>query len=513
MKVKSFLLMFLISCLLSTHPASAAANPNPQNWQDSSIYYLMIDRFNDGDTKNNIDVNTNDPLVYNGGDFQGIIDKLDYIKSMGFNVISLTPIFENAPNGYHGYWVQNYYNTDKHFGSIKTFQELVQEAHKRHIKVMIDFIANNVAPSNPLAHDPGKKSWFHPKQSISTASTNQQELENSWINGLPDLNQDNPQVKNYLINASKWWIKKTNIDGYHLIDVNYAPVQFWRDFSREVKKEKKDFYLLGDIQSTDPSVISKYKDTGIDGFDNTVINQDLRKGFATTDRPLNTLFSNWAQNIQNDKNPYLMGNYMDDPFSSRFTKEIVANKQFPGARWKMALTYLYTAPGIPIIYYGTEIALNGGNPPDNRRQMNFRAEQDLIDYITQLSKIRQQLPELTRGTMKKLYEKNGMLVYKRVYKKETVVVAINNTKKSQQVTLSSNQLEDGKELRGLLNGDLSQSKDKQYKLILDRDNAEIYVLADKAGSYLPFFAAVAVVSAAFLIFLYFILKRRNRFGE
>ena len=111
---------------------------------------------------------------------------------------------------------------------------------------------------------------------------------------------------------------------------------------------------------------------------------------------------------------------MDDPQSTRFTQDIVANKQFPGSRWKMALTYLYTTPGIPVVYYGSEIALNGGKAPDNHRQMNFRASKDLIDYLTKLSQLRQQLPSLTRGTFEKLYEKNGMVVYKRVYQNETV---------------------------------------------------------------------------------------------
>jgi alpha-amylase len=416
----------------------------------------------------------------------------------------------NAKQGYHGYWIQDYYNTDEHFGSIKMFQKLVKEAHKRKIKVMIDFVANNVAPTHPWVQDPSKQDWFHPKQLLKNGdSSNQQLLENSWINGLPDLNQDNPQVKKYLIDAAKWWIKKTDIDGYRLAAANYVPVTFWSDFSKQIKAIKKDFYLLGDIQSADPNVITKYKEAGFDGLVDTKLNKDLRKGFATTDLSLDSLFADWNKDRQNNQNPYLMGTFMDDPQSTRFTQDIVANKQFPGSRWKMALTYLYTAPGIPIINYGSEIALNGGKAPDNHRQMNFRADTDLIDYITKLGQLRQQLPSLTRGTFEKLYEKNGMVVYKRVYQNETAVIAINNTRKSQQVTLSSKVLEDGKELRGLLNGDVAKSNNKQYKIILDRDNAEIYVLANQSGMNAPLVAALTVVYALFFVFIYFIFKRRK----
>jgi glycosidase len=510
LKKAAFLLFAIILFVFSTVPASAAVKKTDRKWQDESIYYIMVDRFNDGDSKNAPDVDTKNPIAYNGGDFQGIIDKLDYIKDMGFTAIDLTPIFDNAAKSYDGYSIQNYYKTDEHFGSIKTFKKLVKEAHKRQIKIMIDFVANSVAPAHPWVNDPTKQNWFHPKQEGNVSSDNQQVLENSWIDGQPDLNQENPEVTNYLVDAAKWWIKETNIDGYRLTGANFVPPAFWTTFSKAVKSVKKDFYLLGDIQSDDPNVANLYKSTGIDGFTDTRLNMDLRKGFATTDLSLNHLFSDWENTKQSSLNPSLMGTYMDDTQTTRFTKDIVSNKQYPGSRWEMALTYLYTTPGIPVIFYGSEIALNGGMAPDNHRQMNFRANKDLIDYITKLGQLRNQLPSLTRGTFEKLYEKNGMIVYKRVYQNETSIIAINNTSKSQQVTLSSQKLEDGKELRGLLNGDIAKSNQHQYKIILDRDNAEIYVLADKSGINIPLVTAITAVYVIFFIFLYFIFKRRKQ---
>jgi alpha-amylase len=508
LKKAALFLLAIALFVFSTVPASAAVKKTDRKWQDESIYYIMVDRFNDGDSKNAPDVNQKDPLAYNGGDFQGIIDKLNYIKDMGFTAIDLTPIF--AANSYTGYSVQDFYKTDEHFGSINTFKKLVKEAHKRHLKIMIDFVANSVSPTHPWVNDPKKQNWFHPQQQGNEASANQEVLEKSWIGGQPDLNQENPEVANYLINAAKWWIKETNIDGYHLLAANFVPTTFWSTFSKEVKSVKKDFYLLGDIQSNDPNVVNSFKSTGIDGFTDTRLNNDLRKGFSTTDQSLNQLFNDGKLTEQSGLNPYLMGTYMDNPQSTRFTKDIVTNKQYPGSRWDMALTYLFTTPGIPVIYYGSEIALNGGNAPDNHRQMNFRANTDLIDYITKLGQLRNQLPSLTRGTFEKLYEKNGMIVYKRVYQNETSVIAINNTSKSQQVTLSSQKLEDGKELRGLLNGDVAKSNQHHYKIILDRDNAEIYVVADKSGMNVPLIASITAVYVAFFVFMYFLFKRRKK---
>jgi alpha-amylase len=491
----------------STIPAYAADNKEGRLWQDETVYSIMIDRFYDGDTKNDIDTNSKDPNVFNGGDFQGIIDKLDYIHDMGFTAIRLTPIFANSKNGYHGYWVKDFYKTDEHFGSIETFQKLVSEAHKRNMKVVIDFVANNVATDHPWVNDSGKQDWFHKRLDIHDWN-NQQEVENGWVDGLPDLNQDNPEVKKYLIDAADWWIRKTNIDGYSLPEVNNVPVSFWRDFSKAVKQEKKDFFLLGiPADKTSPNM-KIYENAGIDSMLNDQHSNHLRNFFATTDQSFGSLNSDIKKMNEQFKQPFLMANFFDNENTPRFTKDIVDKRQFPGARWQTALVYLYTTPGIPVVFYGSEIALNGGEIPDNRGQMSFRANKDLIDFITSLAKLRNQLPSLTRGSMEMLFEKNGMVVYKRIYKGETSIIAINNTSKSQNVTLTENQIVGGKELRGLLTGDLVRSKDHKYDLIIDRDKAEIYVLTNKSGLNFTMIGSLVVVYLLTVLFIWRIKKRK-----
>lgn len=463
--MKKILLLIAVVLFASAFPVKAEQKKDGRFWQDELVYSIMIDRFNNADISNDYDVDVKNPEAYNGGDLQGIIDKLDYIHNMGFTTIRLTPIFDNTKGGYHGYWVQDYYKVDEHFGTLNTFKQLVKEAHKRGLKVIIDFVVVNKNGMN---------------------------LEESQANEF--------------IDAAIWWINETDIDGYSLPEFNRVPLSFWSNFSKAVKGEKNDFFLMG-ISSENTAIDKeKYREAGIDSIFDYSYSENLRKVFANTNRSFSTLGSY----SENGAHAYVTANFFDNEFTSRFTKDIVEERQFPGSRWKTALTYLYTTPGIPVIYYGTEIALNGGEIPDNRRLMNFRAEKELIDYMTKLGELRNKLLSLTRGTMEVLYDQNGMAVYKRKYKGETTVIAINNTRETQKVTLTAEQLEKGKELRGLLAGDLVRSKNDEYILVIERDESEIYVLADKSGLNIPFILAVVISSLLILLFLILIIKRGKR---
>jgi glycosidase len=494
--------LILVPFLLFYALPAGAVEKEERKWQDETIYFLMTDRFHNGDTSNDFEVNVKDPEAYQGGDFQGIIDKLDYLEEMGFTAIGLTPIFDNEARGYHGYWIQDFYKTEEHFGSIKEFKKLVDEAHKRDMKVILDFVVNHVGPNHPWVDDPQKEDWFEEKQQMNQNSEESQDL--------PDLNTENPEVKEYLFDAAKWWIKETDVDGYRLDTVQQAPQKFWSEFSKEVKSVKADFYLLGEVFNEDPRNIAEYDDNGIGGFVDFPQAKEMRKVFQKPDVSMEGLFGYFEKNESLFDHPYLMGTMIDHHDMSRFTSLMVQNNQFPGTRWKLALTYMYTVPGIPIVYYGSEIALNGEKAPDNRRLMNFKTDEELIDHITKIGELRQDLPALTRGTMELLYEKDGMAVFKREYKDETIVVAINNTSKSQQVTIPADKLEEDKELRGLLEGGMVKEENGDYSIILDRETSEIYALAEKSGLNISFIAALSAVYIIFLIFIYFVWKRGRR---
>ena len=502
-------MLILIPFLLFYALPVGAVEKEERKWQDESIYFLMMDRFSNGDFNNDYHVDVKDPRSYHGGDFQGVISKLDYIKDMGFTTIWLSPIFDNEDLGYHGFWIQDHYNTEEHFGTIDEFKLLVEEAHKREMKVIIDFVVNHVGPSHAWLNDATKKDWFH-EETDATDAASVEQLEKAWVDGLPDLNQGNPDVSDYLIDAAKWWINETNIDGYHLNSINYVPINFLSEFVDEVKGVKEDFFLLGEIMSNDEKQISLYEETGIDGFINYPLMEIVRPIFSQVDMPTNTLLTA-EENINSVyPNSYVMGNIMDNNQTVRFTRDAITKNQHPGPRWKLALTHLYTIPGIPIVYYGSEIALDGSLGIDNHRQMDFRTDKELIDYMTKLGELRQTLPSLTRGTFEILAEENGMMVYKRMFQDETTVIAINNSSESQTVTLSTEQLEDEKELRGLLVGDLVRSSDGEYTIYMDREKAEIYALAPKTGLNIPYLAAMGIVYVMFITFIFLLWKRSKR---
>ncbi|WNS76825.1 alpha-amylase family glycosyl hydrolase [Bacillus sp. DTU_2020_1000418_1_SI_GHA_SEK_038] len=503
--VKRVWTLILIPLLLFYAQPVGAVEKEDRKWQDESIYFLMVDRFDNGDFKNDYHVNVKDPQSFHGGDFQGVIKKLDYIKDMGFTAIRLTPIFDNEENGYHGYGVIDYYNTEEHFGTIDEFKMLVKEIHNRNLKVMLDFPINHVGSKHEWLKDPTKKDWFKTDQ-----SPNLQGLENEWINELPRLNHENLEVQEYLLDAAKWWINETNIDGYYLDEVDGVSKKFLTDFVQQSKSSKKDFYLLGEVRSIDPRIITEYEDTGIDGFLDFPLTETLRPAFVQVDQSLKELKTRKDELMSVYKNPNLMGSLLDDHKVDRFTRDMVEQNQHPGPRWKLALTYLYTSPGVPIVYYGSEIALDGGLGPDNHRQMDFRTDKDLIDYITKLGELRSNLPSLTRGEMKLLAEENGVLAYKRTYKNETTVIVINNSSESRNITINAEEFADDKELRGLLTNDLVKSNDHQYKIFTDREEAEIYILSQKSGMNIPYVTATVIVWGAFVAFIIAVWRRSKR---
>jgi len=425
---------------------------------------------------------------------------------MGFTAILLSPVFENSSGGYHGYWTNDFYQPEEHFGTMETFKRLVDEAHKRDMKVMLDFVADHVGPEHPWLDDPSKSAWFAEENEMSEG------LEADWLEDLPKLNHLNPEVSKYLLDAAKWWIEEGDIDGYRLNHVRHASADFWAEFSAEVKTVKEDFYLLGEVRTEEVSELAQFGETGLDGLADYPTNKMVRAAFAQPDQSMAELFAALEEEENLFQDPNLIANFMDDHNTSRFTRDSISLNEHPGARWRLALTYLYTTPGIPLVFYGSEIALDGGETPENFGQMNFMTDKELVDYISQLGEIRGKIPSLTRGSLELLHEQDGMAVFKREYEGETAVIAINNTSGTRNVTISAEDLKDDMELRGLLAGDLVRSNQGNYKLVLDREEAEIYVLAERTGINVAYLTAMIIVVLLFILFIV-LLKRRAKKGE
>lgn len=308
-----------------------------------------------------------------------------------------------------------------------------------------------------------------------------------------------------MIDAAKWWITETDIDGYRLDTVRHVPKAFWEEFSREVKSVKSDFFLMGEVWDKDPKYVAGYTEAGLDSVVDYPFYEDASKVFSNTGGTAGMLANVFKRNQVLYKDPFVLGNFIDNHDNERFTRKALVNKQNPVTRIKMALTYMYAAPGMPIVYYGTEIAMDGGNDPDNRRMMNFRANDELIKYVSKLGKVRNEFPSLRRGEMEVLFDEKGMTIFKRTYKGETTVVAVNNTEESRTAVVPADALSEGKELNGLLTGDSTEEKNGEYEFILDRETAEIYETVEKTGPNIPLISVFIAVPALFAGFLY-----RNR---
>ncbi|MFD1706934.1 alpha-amylase family glycosyl hydrolase [Siminovitchia sediminis] len=500
--MKKNLVFLLIPFLLFSSAFSAGADKKEgRTWEDEIIYSLMIDRFNNGDNQNDEGVDLTDPShAFQGGDFRGIERKLDYLKDMGFTTIMLSPVFQNDEMGYHGERVIDFYQTDPHFGTIEDLQSLVEEAHSKDMKVMFEFVTTHIGPKHPWTSDPSKEHWLKEAED--------QEIE--WLEGLPLLDLENEEVQDYLIEAALWWMDETNVDGFSLSGIEQAPLEFWEKFSAAVKEKNSSFYLSGTVMDGKNADLSKYQEAGIDGVVDTPLSMEARDAYSNIDVSAGALLDRWEKNVDLYPNPQSLALQFDSKYSVRYTKDMVENNQYPIARWKSALFYLYTQPEVPIVFYGTEIALNGDMPPDNVPLMNFRTDEEFLEFIGKVGTLRQEEKTLRHGSMELLHEKDGMLVFKREYEGDTIVVAINNTTQDQTVSVPVSKLEEGKELRGMFASDLVKSSNGEYNIVVDREMMEVYKLADQTGFNLPFIFSIPLVFVVFGIFMYLAWKRGKK---
>lgn len=357
---------------------------------DDLIYFIMIDRFSDGDTTNNnfedYSDNKSDLKSYLGGDLRGVINQLDYIKTQGATAIWLTPIVKNEPYGYHGYWTSDFESVDPHFGDLETLKELVTSAHEKDIKVIFDYVVNHTGYHHEWLDDPDKQDWFHNRGTITNYSDADQVL-NYNLAGLPDLNTENPEVKDYFYNNVLWWIKETGVDGLRLDTVRHVPNEFWNEFAYIIKQEYPDFFLLGEVFVTSPSFLASFNEVGFD----SITNYSMYDGILDTFKIYGDA-NKLKIAINNDSKfnyPDLNGIFLDNHDVSRL---ISRTSKHGDAYLKQGLTFLMTYPSIPIIYYGTEIGLEGKNDPENRQMMNFEAvtDNDIYNHYQMLVTLREE---------------------------------------------------------------------------------------------------------------------------
>jgi glycosidase len=448
---------------------------------DDVIYLIMIDRFADGDPSNNAPPDAppeaNDPRnprAFHGGDLRGIINHLPYLKELGVTALWLTPWHDNwngvnrcgkpwCPNTYyHGYHAIDYYAVEDRFGDLAILRELVDKAHALGLKVIQDQVANHVGSQHPWVKDPPLPNWFHGTLAqhqlnkfnnsvLLSPHASQLEVRNvldGWFSDdLPDMNQEEPQVARYEIQNALWWVGTTGIDGIRQDTIQYMPRTFIRELSDALHRQYPKLWMVGEVFERDTAQTAFFigGHTGWDGIDTRL---DSVFDFALWNTSLNVFTNKWPMRALRDQLKYdglypdaskvtVLANNHDTP---RFLS--LNGAEISGA--KLHLAFVLSVRGIPQLYYGEEIAMEGKDDPDNRRDFPQRAfkagerqarEQEMFEWTQAWIRLRREHSALRHGALIDLIYDDNVYVFARRDSTETIVIAINRQNQPREVTL------------------------------------------------------------------------------
>lgn len=430
--------------------------PKKINWLDDTVFYeIFVERFLMGDNKKDkgyINSEWNELPKSNsfyGGDLKGIIEKLDYLENLGINALYLTPIFSSISN--HKYDINDYYKIDEQFGDSKTFKELVEKAHSRGIRIVLDAVFNHSSNLINQFQDVvknGKKSpffdWFIVNgDKVDEKVCNYETFAHCYYH--PKFNTSNKEVKDFLIKVGKYYIEEFDIDGWRLDVADELSHEFWREFRKEVKSIKPDFFLVGENwHNSYPFLRGDQFDSIMNyAFTKTVLDYlafETKDAKETSYKLNNLIIRN--NDIVND----MMLNLLDSHDTDRFYTEV--GKNIDKLMCGLAIQFVFK--GVPGLYYGIEMPLEGGYDPDNRRCMDWDRlgeNKEYFDFLKNIIALKRNNVCLQKGQVK-IYEKMGMLVIERYTSKEWTRLYINNTKNNidldiKEKVLSANKYESG----------------------------------------------------------------------
>lgn len=470
------------------------------------MYLITPDRFANADPGNDnldtIKVNRERANARHGGDLRGIINKLDYINDLGFTTIWLNPVLENRmPGGsYHGYSITDFYNVDPRFGSNEEYCELIDKAHAKGMKVVMDMIFNHCGSAHWWMKDLPSSDWLNnPDQFVQTThykwtlmdihapESEKDILVNGWFSrGMPDLNQKNRHLATYLVQNSIWWIEYARIDGIRQDTHPYADYDFMARWCKEVEDEYPDFNIVGEAWYPRISASAWWQrnspNNGYNSNLKTVMDFDLtftaQKAFTDesssregSEAGLFKLYEVIAQDyLFTDPDNILT--FLDNHDLGRFMLKDETDLR----RYKQAIAFLLTTRGIPQIYYGTEILMYGekkegdgnirkdfpggwhGDPVDAfTRSGRTPAQNEAWDYMQKILQWRKTSEPVKGGKLIHYTpDRTGCYVYARIKDGKTVLVILNGTDSEQ--TLQMERFKDV--IRGFHTGkDLITGKD------------------------------------------------------
>jgi cyclomaltodextrinase len=395
---------------------STSKDLGPGDQHANILYFMMVDRFANGDTTN--DAPLADPEVhfkanYHGGDLAGITSKLKsgYFDSLGVNMLWLSPIVQNpdsafrewpAPHrkysGYHGYWPVVTNKVDHRFGSSTDLDTLVATAHRQHNKVILDYVANHLHQDHPIlqAHPDWITQLKINDSTLNIRLWDSHRLSTWFDTFLPSLDHSKPEVIDWQADTAVWWISRFKLDGFRHDATKHIEEAFWRRLTERLRTDtsnhhNRPLFQIGETFGS-RELIGSYVGPGLlDGQFDFNHYFDIRSAFAQDgqsieDNVVSSFRESEAYYGSHSLMGYITGNhdmgrfisyasgalrFNEDPKLAGWTREITVLNPIGYARLRMLIAYLSAIPGLPVIYYGDEIGMPGADDPDNRRDMRF----------------------------------------------------------------------------------------------------------------------------------------------
>jgi len=479
--------------------------------RDDVIYLIMPDRFADGDPANDRPFyDRGKPMAYHGGDLRGIREHLGYLHDLGVTTLWLTPVWKNTDADYHGYHAVDFYALDDHMGSTQEYQALVADAHRMGMKVLIDYVVNHTGPHHPWANDPPTPTWLHgtpahhlePSYSFNglvDPHASPREYRNTldgWFAGrLPDLNPDDPALALYLAQNAMWWTEMAQLDGFRLDTFPYSTRQFWSGWFERLDRVYPQINAIGEVSDGDPAITSFFEGgrkqfDGIDSGLATVFDFPLcyaLRNVVIKGAPMDKII----EVLRHDElypHPETLVTFIGNHDQRRFLSEDGSNT----AKLKAAMALLLTLRGIPQIYSGDEIAMPGGNDPDNRRDFpggfpgdqhdafiaggRTTEQQDVFAYVQSLLTLRKNHPALRTGKQWHIGWDANYYAFLRESPAEKLLVIYNNAPKTValDIPLENTPLETAHELQTVFGNSMAEIVGGQVRVSLPAQTLSIF---------------------------------------
>ncbi|MGN6801301.1 MAG: glycoside hydrolase family 13 protein [Ginsengibacter sp.] len=445
------------------------------------IYLIMPDRFSNGDTTNDRvagmrDQSLDRDTVYarHGGDLKGIENHLDYLKSLGVTALWLNPVIENdmPDRTEHGYAFTDHYKIDPRIGGEKAYHELIDAAHAKNIKIIQDAVYNHIGSYHFTVLDPPMKDWLHQWPTYTNTNFRDQVLfdpyaspkekkimSDGWFtHQMPDLNQENPYVANFLIQHALWTVEEFGIDGWRIDTYIYNNLDFMNRCNKALMDEFPKITMFGEtwvhgvlnqayfVQNKLNLSYKSNLQAPADFQTLWAITDAMTKDFGWTDG-VTELYNTLSQDFVY-KDPMRNVIFLDNHDLSRFYSVVDTSM----LKYKAALAWLLTCRGIPELYYGDEIGMQGfTSPNDGHVRLDFpggwpgdpknkfsvsgrtRREDSIWNYIATLANFRKNSSAISSGKMMQYIPQNGLYVFFRYDSKQTIMTILNTSKKEETV--------------------------------------------------------------------------------